>query len=533
VDDTQGGRVEDQGDPGRRHVLPPDGTLSQSQPADGADPGPPTPRSGPQATKRLGNSAKRLEDATAGPWEGWRGSRAARCIDFIERYCAAPRGRGFGKPLVLDHWQKDLVEQVLGPEVTQALVSIGKGNGKSVLAAGIVTWATFNDTETGAPVVPIVAVSQRMANTTIFGTALHMVATCDDLRRRSVVFSGAGQQRILVPRSGGEMLLLPSSPDATAGLDTTLGLADEVSYLPLESWEALALGCKREGSRVLGIGTPQPDRTDSALWAMRERWRLGKTSPGFRFIEYAADPGCDAGDEEQWAKANPGLSSGIVSLSQLRERHANTDEGRWRIFHLGQWASAGDGCWLGPRSREIWEGLEDADFEFDPLEPLYVGVDIGVSRDTSAVVSIQQDERGVWHAGARIWKPREGEVIDVRHVERYLLDLCGAYNVRAVGFDQRLFLRSATILAEDFDLPMQHVPQTETRMCAATQATLDLITQGKLAHLGHKEFSEQVLAAVARDKGETGFMLSKRRSSRPIDGCIALTMAVDVSLRVA
>ncbi len=51
---------------------------------------------------RAGNAAKRVLDTTPGPWKQWpKMSRHARAIRFIQTYCAAPKGKGFGQPLVL------------------------------------------------------------------------------------------------------------------------------------------------------------------------------------------------------------------------------------------------------------------------------------------------------------------------------------------------------------------------------------------------------------------------------------------------
>lgn len=66
-------------------------------------------------------------------------TRAARIIEFIERYCVTPEGAHVGQPLVLAEFQKDFIRQVYdNPAGTRrALLSVSRKNGKSGLVAGL------------------------------------------------------------------------------------------------------------------------------------------------------------------------------------------------------------------------------------------------------------------------------------------------------------------------------------------------------------------------------------------------------------
>lgn len=66
-------------------------------------------------------------------------SRAARIIEFIERYCVTPEGASVGQPLVLAEFQKDFIRDVYdNPAGTRrAILSIARKNGKSGLIAGL------------------------------------------------------------------------------------------------------------------------------------------------------------------------------------------------------------------------------------------------------------------------------------------------------------------------------------------------------------------------------------------------------------
>ena len=66
-------------------------------------------------------------------------TRAARIIEFIERYCVTPEGASVGTPLVLAEFQKQCLRDVYdNPHGTRrAILSIARKNGKSGLIAGL------------------------------------------------------------------------------------------------------------------------------------------------------------------------------------------------------------------------------------------------------------------------------------------------------------------------------------------------------------------------------------------------------------
>ena len=88
---------------------------------------------------------------------------------------------------------------------------------------------------------------------------------------------------------------------------------------------------------------------------------------------------------------------------------------------------------------------------------------------------------------------------------------------------------SAEVLADD-GLPMVEFPQTGARMIPACGQAYELIVQGKVAHNGSPTFTDQVLSAAQR-KTDNGWRLSKGKSKRKIDACIALVMALDRATR--
>jgi phage terminase large subunit-like protein len=293
----------------------------------------------------------------------------------------------------------------------------------------------------------------------------------------------------------------------------------------LEAWDSLLLAAgKRDTSLVLGLGTPGLDR-NNALYHLREKVMEGAELPGFRFKEYAADPGCDINDREQWRKANPALVAGFLREAALVTSLGLVPESHFRVFRLGQWVDGVEG-WLGADGRAVWD-LGGSDYELSVGGRTWVGVDVGLKRDSTAVVAVQyrDDEPKKLHAECRIWLPKTDEPVDVTDVMGHLRTLADRYKVEAISYDPRFFDVPAKLL-EDEGLKLVEIPQSLERMTPAVGALYELLRSNGMTHSRAKDFGQQVLNAIPR-LNERGFTLSKGKSRGRIDAAVALALAVD------
>lgn len=473
-----------------------------------------------------GDGARRVQDTYSdGPWLRWRTrSRAARAIRFMETYLRLPKGYGHGKPIRLARFEKEWLEEILADGVTSAVESCPRGQGKSTKLAGLATWATFDRSDSGAPQVPIVATRTMQAIRSVYGVAVAMVKAEPELKSRSIIYTGYSAPRVEVAGTGGQMFPMANNVDGLQGLDPSLAVVDEIGFQGIESWDALLLASgKRSRSLVVGIGTPGLDR-DNALWHLRRAWlESGGVMPGFRYHELAAAEGCDVRDEQQWHLANPALAAGFQNIDALRSAVELSPESHFRIFHLGQWVDGTD-AWLGPDGGRIWDGLKK------PMRPVsgartWVGLDVGIKRDSTSCVMLQRRPDGRLHAWCRIWLPTADETVDLSGVMQHLRDLDKGFDVEAFAYDPRLFEVPAQMLADE-GLPMVEIPQSLERMVPAFGALLEAVKRGELAHDGDQAFTAQVLAGVPR-YSERGFTLQKGKSRGRIDAAYALAMAFD------
>lgn len=476
-----------------------------------------------------GNAAKRLANQTEGPWVRWRTrSRHARCIRFCETYCRAPKGKGHGRPLKLARFQKEWLEEALADGVDVAVQSIPRGNGKSTFRAAVATWAVFDDVATGAPQVPIVATTVSQAMKAIYTPALQMIQAEPELRSRSLPFTAWGAVRLWVPSTDGEMFPTANQVASLQGLDPSLAVVDELAFMPIEAWIALTESAgKRDRSLVAGISTPGL-HSDNALWDLRKKWMSGVAMPGTRYSEFAADESCAVDDEAQWRKANPAIAAGFLRIEALRSSVARTPQTLFRIFRLGQWVE-GVASWLGDDGRVLWGKLADP-FDLIAGASTWVGVDVGIKRDSTAVTTVQRRPDGRLHVKVRLWLPTKDQPVDVTDVMHHLRQLDKQVRLVDVAYDPRFFDMPAKTL-EDEGLPMTEMPQSVESMTPAVGTTYELIQAGGVSHDGDPAVDAQVLTAVPRFN-ERGFTLAKTKSRGRIDAAVSMCIGVRQALVV-
>lgn len=474
-----------------------------------------------------GNARSRYRDTSEPPWYRWREKDPAkRAIRFIETYCRSPKGHGFGKPLKLAPFQKYWVTEILSPGTRQAVLQCPRGQGKSTLLAALAVWATFDRYEDGAPQVPVMATTVMQAKRSVYDVAVAMIRREPELDNRAIIYSAIGDSRFTVGYNDGVCFPVSNDPDGLQGLDPgPIAVVDEIGFQPIESWSSMVLASgKRSRSLIAGIGTPGLDKEKSALWHLRTAWLDGQRPAGFSYTEFSAPDDMDPYDEDTWRHACPALDAGYQSIDALQTAIAMSPLSHFEIFHLGRWVDGTD-CWLGPDGGTVWRNRRRF-CHLVPDAPTYVGIDVGMKRDTTAVVYGQQVD-GKLHTKAKIWVPTKEESIDLSSVMAFLRELDQKFDVKAMAYDPRLFEIPGQMLADE-GLPMVEFPQSLERMTPAYVALYEAIMQGDISHDGDELYARQVLNAIARPN-ERGFMLSKNKSRGKIDAAAALAMCHDMA----
>lgn len=452
----------------------------------------------------------------------WRESDGAEIVEFAQRHFIVSKGFRAGAPLEFTEWQTWLLHALYERRDTgrlryrRALIGLPRKNGKSLLGSTIGIYGMV----AGEPGAEVYAVAgDRQQARIIFNEARSQVMSSPVLSTECKVYRDA----LEMPRLGSVFRVLSSDYKGQAGLNPSLVLFDELwNQRTTDLYDQMSLG---SGARVepmtISISTAGYDLSTplGQQYEYAKRIAAGEVDDdafGAWWWEAPADAAVT--DRKAWATANPNIADGLLDEDDLDVATRQTHESAFRRWRLNQWARSEE-SWLPAGA---WDRLRSP-LDIDPALPVWVGIDMAIKNDSIAVVVVQPQD-GRYVVRSRIWNPRL-DGIDVAGVEQHLRDLHARYDVREFAFDPALFLRSAEALADD-GLPMVEFPQSASRMIPACNNAYALIVEGKVAHDGSPTLSDHVQSAAQRITDQ-GWRLSKGKSRRQIDACVAMVIALD------
>lgn len=193
-------------------------------------------------------------------------------------------------------------------------------------------------------------------------------------------------------------------------------------------------------------------------------------------------------------------------------------------LHENRWAVT-ESIFVTP---ELWDACVDRDAV--PLlptkdHPLFVGVDAGIKHDNAAIAAVYRAGNKIALAVHRIWRPTPEKPLDLEAtIESFLRELHERYRVRAILCDPYQLHRSITTL-KGAGLPIREFPQSTPNTTVMGQALFDLLAGKNLRLYPSEEMRQQALSTVAIESPR-GWRIAKERTSKKIDGIVALAMAV-------
>lgn len=257
--------------------------------------------------------------------------RANHVIEFFENYCHHSKGKAGGKLVELELWEKAMLATIFGfvdiegnRKYREALLIVGKKNGKSLLASGVGDYLLFADGEAG-PEVYAVATKRDQAKI-IWLEAKRMVNKSPALKKRSRCLVS----EIVTDFNDGVFKPLASDSDTLDGLNIHGALMDEIHQWKngRALFDIIADGVTaREQPLVFETSTAGTIREDiyDEKYEEAEKIINGYEDPeGYhddRFIAfvYELDKRSEWTDPSCWKKANPGLGT-IKNIKALADK---------------------------------------------------------------------------------------------------------------------------------------------------------------------------------------------------------------------
>ena len=421
--------------------------------------------------------------------------------------------------LELEPFQRRIAKAAAGSE-REFVALLPRGNGKSTLLAAVAVHHLLSVEKAAV----YVAASSREQARIIFEIAAGFARVLDHpnivVRHLEIRYCENPSVPQVFSR---HMRVLAADAPRLHGLTPSLCLVDELhAHASDEVYIALSTAAiKRPGSKLLIISTAGggPDtplgrlraRALAAPDVRRTGARTDARGPDIRMLEWAVPEDADLADMKTVKKANP---ASWLTVEALRQQAASLPPLAFARYHANLWVGP-EGSWLPPGA---WQACV-SEPEFTPGEDITVGVDVGGERSATAVVWLN----GRLHVGCAIYRGDEGVLDAVDHVR----ELAGEFNVRELVFDPWRFGQAAQELQRE-GITVTEFPQSDTRMCPASDRLYRAIVEKRLTLPDNDELRAHAHAAIARHS-RRGWRVDKTRRADNIDAIVALCMALDAA----
>lgn len=453
-----------------------------------------------------------------------------RVAKFAETYINQTKGEWAGKPLALEPYQTDWLNELflIDPEkrrlvYKEALLGIPRKNGKSTLCAALGLYGLIAMGEQ-SPEIYSAASSEQQARA-VFDQAKAFI----DASPRLQDFLIPRRSYIECKKTNGIYRVLTSKGLSQHGLNPSMVIVDELHTFMNDNhkelfWALRTALAARRNPLLISITTAGYDK-QSLLY---NRYMMGKELEAkglqamrdarFYFKWFGAPEGSDIFDPEMYRIANP---ASWIDVDEYVNEAAITPEFDLRRLYLNQWTEP-EGMWI---PHGVWEDGIVHDIDIPYKAEVFLGIDIGLKSDTSAVVVVYKvPDTEKFYCEAHIFVPPKEDALDITIVEQKIRDLADKYTVRAAVYDRYGFPRSAQMLSGE-GINMVQLGMTNANMVPATANLFNNFVAGKILHKDDPRFEEQVKNGIF-EQTESGPRLSKRKAQNKIDSLIALLIAM-------
>ena len=527
------------------------------------------------SARKIASAAKRMKGAKAdsarrakeearalkvGRGLQWRPDLAARVFRFFECLSLAS-SEDIEQPFVLEPWQKFIVGALfgwLGPDghrrFRRGYVEIGKGNGKTPMAAGIGLYGMLADGEADAEVYS--AANGRDQAKICWQDAANFVDRSPALKRRTVLHA----LNIAYPASRSFFRPVSSEGRGLDGKRVHIALIDELHEHPTDVVvDKMSAGTKgRRQALVFEITNSGYDRQSVCYrhheYSVRVLEGRLQNDNWFAYIACLDEKDDPLEDEACWIKANPNLGVSIT-LKYLREQveQARGMPAQRNIvlrLNFCVWTESAT-QWI---PNKAWDECGEP-VDLDALEgrDCYGGLDLSTTTDITAfgMVFPPKDEGERWKFAAKFWipgdnihrrrekdgvpydawakdgyvTPTEGNVVDYAFLRRDIIELGERFVIKEIAFDRFNASQLVTELMAD-GFTMVPFGQGFLSMSAPSKQFESMIVGRKCAHGNNPVLKWMAANVMAAQDPAGNIKPDKAKSKERIDGIVALIMAL-------
>jgi phage terminase large subunit-like protein len=496
---------------------------------------------------------KRRRKATA---QVSRGERNAR---WIEKYCHVPEGQFVGQPIVMRTWQRQILYGIYDSPTRTAIVSFGRKNAKTTLAALLVLLHLVGPEAKANSQLYSAAQSRDQA-----GVLFKLAAKCVRLSPglSPYVRIGDTAKTLSCEQLGTSYRALSADASTNLGLSTAFVVHDELGQVrgpKSELFEALetAAGAYDDPLSVI-ISTQAP--TDADLLSLLIDEAARGEDPETKLFLYTAPVELDPFSEQAQRAANPAfgdfLSAAEVGRQAKKAKSMPSRESAYRNLILNQRVSPSTPF----IPRQIWADCAGAaDLTVFSRAPVWLALDLSARSDLTALGGVVEDpDDGVFHAHVEFFAPLDriderskrdrapydvwarnglitatpGASVDYDLVAERLCELCDEWDVVGIAFDRwRIDVLRAALKRLERELPLIEYGQGFRDMSPGLDALESALVNKKLRHGAHPVLTWCAANAIAVRDPADNRKLDKAKSTGRIDGIVTLAMAMGAAAK--
>lgn len=243
---------------------------------------------------------------------------AAEVAAWIAGNLRITQGAAAGEPFRVLDWQREFLAAMLADGVSEAALSVARGNGKTAFLAAVAAAAVAGPLAQPRAEVAIVAAALDQGKIAFRHTLAFLAPKIEAEPGQWAVSEYHG--RLENRANGVRVRVVGSEPGRAHGLAPSLALLDEPAQWQPNTADRMlvaiqtALG-KLPNARLVALGTRPADSTH---WFAR---MLDEPGAGQVVKVWAAAKDAEPGDREAWAAANPSLAA-FPDLERAIAQHA-------------------------------------------------------------------------------------------------------------------------------------------------------------------------------------------------------------------
>lgn len=476
-----------------------------------------------------------------------------------------PDGKDVGKPVVLRLWQRKLLRGIYDTSTRLAVISFGRKNGKTALAAMLLLLHLCGpEAQANSQLVSGAQAKDQAA--LLFALAAKMVRRSPDLAAYVAVRDSLKQ--LHCAELGTLYRALSADAYTNLGSSPVFAIHDELGQVRgprFELFEAIETGMgAHESPMSIVISTQAP--TDADLLSLLIDDATTGADPERKVFLYSADPLLDPFSEKAWKQANPAygdfLNAKEVAQGAEAARRMPSRESSFRNLHLNQRVSQ-----VSPLiPRAVWEACSaEPDEEAFRYGRVYLGLDLSARQDLTALLAVARGDDGFWNVRAEFFAPQHGledrvrrdhapydlwakaghlvltpgASVDYAFVADRLCSWFNDYNVVQCAFDRwRIDVLKAELLRMGRACPDPPFESDGIRLAPFGQGFKDMspaidameseLLNGRVRHGSNPILRWCAANATAIGDPAGNRKLDKMKSTGRIDGITALAMALGI-----